>query len=179
MREIEVKAKLCNKDNFLVAAEKFGIDFSDPVVQEDATYESELDYADPNWNIFRLRKQNSKVILTMKHKASTRSRDNFEYETIVGNVDETIKILERLGYKLGVVIKKQRRTAKYNDLEICMDSVAGLGDFVEIEKLADDNADVDKIQLELWSILNKLGITNSARVHKGYDTLMHEQKSVK
>lgn len=176
MREIEVKAKLIDKDGFLKAAQKLGIQFSDIVVQEDKTYETELPYDDPNWNIFRLRKQDNKVILTMKHKASTRSRDNYEYETVVEDENETIKILQRLGYKFGVDINKKRRIAKYNGLELCLDDVEQLGSFVEAEKLASDKADVDAIQFELWSLFNELGIKDTYRVHKGYDTLMHELK---
>ena len=174
MREIEVKAKLKDKDSFLEAAKKLGIQFGDIVFQEDKTYETTLPYGDSNWNIFRLRKQGNKTILTMKHKASTRSRDNYEYETIIENEDETIKILERLGYKFGIGINKKRRIAKYNDLELCLDEIEKLGSFVEVEKLANDDADVDIIQSELWNLLNKLGIVDSDRVHKGYDTLMHE-----
>ena len=115
----------------------------------------------------------------MKHKASTRSRDNYEYETVVENEDDTIKILERLGYKFGIGINKKRRIARYNDLELCLDEIEQLGSFVEVEKLAGDEADVDKIQSELWSLLDKLGIKPGERVHKGYDTLMHELKKSK
>jgi len=179
MREIEVKAKLRDKEGFLKAAQKLGIQFNSVVVQEDKTYETELPYEDPNWNIFRLRKQDGKVTLTMKHKASTRSRDNYEYETVVENEDETIKILERLGYKFGIGVNKKRCIAKYNDLELCLDEIEYLGSFVEVEKLASDTADVDAIQSELWILLNKLGVEAKDRVHKGYDTLMHELKKPK
>ncbi len=174
MREIEVKAKLKDEETFLRNCKKIGIQFSEVVIQEDKTYETELPYSDPNWNIFRLRKQNNKTILTMKHKASTRTRDNYEYETLVENEAETIKILERLGYKFGIGINKKRRIAKYKDLELCLDEIERLGSFVEVEKLARDDVDVDAIQSELWSLLNKLGVEARDRVHKGYDTLMHD-----
>lgn len=176
MREIEVKAKLKDKKSFLEAAKNLGIHFSDIIIQEDKTYETELPYSNPNWNIFRLRKQDDKVILTMKHKASSRSRDNYEYETEVENEADTIKILERLGYTFGIGINKKRRTAKYNGFELCLDEIEQLGSFVEVEKLTDDDVDVDEIQSELWSLLSKLGIEDKHQVHKGYDTLMHELK---
>lgn len=179
MREIEVKAKLIDKDGFLKAASQLGVQFGDIVVQEDATYETKVPYDDPNWNIFRLRKQSNKVILTMKHKASTRSRDNYEYETVVENEGEAIKMLERLGYKFGIGVNKKRRIAKYNGLELCLDEIEHLGDFVEVEKLAGDEADVDAVQSELWSLLEELGVNVNNRVHKGYDTLMHELKKSK
>jgi len=177
MREIEVKAKLLDKKSFLAAAEKLNIKFSNIITQIDTTYETAISYDDPNWNIFRIRKQDDKLILTMKHKASTRSRDNYEYETLIENELEVIKMLERLGYVRGVTINKKRRIAKHKDIELCIDEIDELGDFVEVEKLAEDDADVDKIQNTLWELLVSMGVKPADRVYKGYDTLMHQLKS--
>ena len=174
MREIEVKAKLRNKASFLAAAEQLGIKFGEAIAQDDATYETDLPYADPNWNIFRIRAQNGQQILTMKHKASTRSRDNHEYETIIEDSSEIVKMLNRLGYTLGVRVRKDRRIAHYMGLEICLDELDELESFVEVEKLANDDADVDAVQDELWTLLSRLGIHADDRVHKGYDTLMRQ-----
>ena len=174
MREIEVKARLRDKDSFLKNAAKLGITFDNAVSQDDKTYETTIPYNDPAWNIFRIRRQDNRLILTMKHKASTRSRDNYEYETAVENEVEVVKMLERLGYTFGIGIKKKRRIAKYNDLELCLDEIEQLGIFVEVEKLASNKADVDAIQAELWMLLTKLGVQATERVYKGYDTLMHE-----
>lgn len=173
MREIEVKANLKDKVGFLKLAKKLGIEFSKAVTQEDHTYESNVAYDDPSWNIFRIRKQDGKNILTMKHKASMRSRDNHEYETLIEDHIEITKMLDRLGYKFAVRVNKKRRTAKYKGLELCLDEIEHLGDFVEVEKLTADNADVDAVQIELWDLLSKLGVRPSERVHKGYDTLMY------
>lgn len=179
MREIEVKARVKNVDALHKNAHKLGISFSLPTVQDDTTYECKLPYSDPNWNIFRIRKQDDKIILTMKYSASSRSRDNHERESMIENAEEVADMLERVGYTFGVRIRKSRQTAKYNDLEICLDEVDDLGTFIEVEKLTDDKADVDAVQAELWAVLAKLGIDPEDRVHKGYDTLMHEQVAAK
>lgn len=174
MREIEVKARVKNLQGLLSKANKLGIIFNESIVQVDTTYETKLEYDNPDWNIFRIRKQGNKNILTMKYKASSRSRDNHERETVIEDAKEVEHMLERVGYSLGVRIRKTRKIAKYKDLEICLDEVDDLGTFIEVEKLADDNADVDAIQNELWGILSKLGIDPEDRVHKGYDTLMYD-----
>ena len=174
MREIEVKAKVRNIKSLIDKAKHLGIIFSDPFAQVDTTYETKLSKHDPDWNIFRIRKQGNKTILTMKYKASTRSRDNHERESIIENALEVADMLERVGYSRGVTIRKNRKIAKYNNLEICLDEVDDLGTFIEIEKLADDNANVDTIQSELWNILLELGIDPKDRVHKGYDSLMYK-----
>lgn len=174
MREIEVKARLTDKAAFLREAKKQGIVFGQVVVQEDTTYEIDLPYADPQWSIFRLRKQNDTFILTMKHKASARSRDNHEYETIVDKDEQVIMMLNRLGFMHGVRLRKQRRIAHQGGLELCLDEIDDLGSFVEAEKLVNDDADVDVVQAELWDVLTGLGISSADRVHHGYDTLMRQ-----
>jgi adenylate cyclase class 2 len=174
MREIEVKAKLRNKAGFLAAADALGIHFGEAIIQDDVTYETDLPYNDPDWNIFRIRTQNDKQILTMKHKASDRSRDNHEYETVIEDANEIVKMLGRLGYSHGVRIRKQRRAAHYKDLELCLDQIDGLGLFVEAERLTGDDADADIIQDELWDVLARLGVGPDDRVHQGYDMLMHQ-----
>lgn len=174
MREIEVKAQLRNKDAFLKKAREKGIRFDDPIAQEDTTFETTIPYDDPRWNIFRIRKQDGKIILTMKYKASTRSRDNHERETTIQDADQVADMLERVGYSLGVHIRKSRRLAHYEEFELCLDEVDELGFFVEVEKLAEEDADVDIIQSQLWQLLLELGVKPEDRIHKGYDTLMHE-----
>lgn len=174
MREIEVKAKLRDMPLAISEAAKLGIVFGEPTTQDDTTYVTKTTYSDPDWNIFRLRKQNGKTILTMKYAASSRSRDNHEHETVVEDPSEIADMLKRLGYTPGVRVIKTRRKANYEGLEICIDEVEELGNFIEVEKLADDAADVDKIQKELWDILLQLGVKTKDRTHKGYDMLMRD-----
>ena len=177
MREIEVKARVRDREQLLHAARTLGIMFGDAVTQHDTTYECELAHDDPEWNIFRLRQQGGKTILTMKHKASNRRRDNYEYETIVESGDEIAKMLVRLHYNEGVTIQKRRRIAHHHGVEICLDEIDELGMFIEVEKLADETADVDAVQSELWQLLVGLGMHPEDRVFKGYDTLMHELRA--
>jgi adenylate cyclase, class 2 len=174
MREIEVKARLKSTALFLEKATQKGIEFGAPIIQDDTTYETTIPYDDPAWNIFRIRRQDNKTILTMKYKASDRSRDNHERETTVGNAGQIADMLLRLGYSKGVHIRKSRQTAKINQIELCLDTLDNLGTFVEAEMLVADDADVDSIQNELWKLLLDLGVDPSDRIHKGYDTLMHE-----
>lgn len=179
MREIEVKAKVKDKNSLLAKAKAMGIVFGEASLQDDTTYETTTPYVDPSWNIFRIRKQSGKNILTMKYKASSRSRDNHERETVIEDAEEMADMLERLGYTHGVRIRKHRQIAKHEGLELCIDEVDDLGTFVEVEKLAADDADVDAIQETLWQLLLELGVEQEDRVHKGYDTLMHEYLKTK
>ncbi len=174
MREIEVKAKIRDKKKLFEKAAVLGIAFREPIVQDDITYETAMPKDDPSWNIFRIRRQNDATILTMKYKASSNSRDNYERESKIEDANEIAHMLERLGYAHGVPIKKTRQIAKYNQLEICIDEVDGLGIFIEVEQLTNDDVDGDEIQKNLWNFLMQFGVVDEDRVYKGYDTLMHE-----
>lgn len=174
MREIEVKARLRDQVAFLAAAQRKGIVFGDAFEQYDTTYESPLDHDHPDWSIFRIRRQKNVTIFTMKYAASERPRDNHEHETTVGDEAEIIRMVEHLHFHKGVDIRKRRRTARYNGFELCLDDVQHIGTFVEVEKLAADDADVDAIQGELWRLLTSLGVHDSDREFKGYSRLMHD-----
>lgn len=174
MREIEVKARVSNIKILIDNASKMGIYFGKTIIQEDTIFEPDMPKEDPNWNIFRIRKQDDKFLLNMKYKASQSSQDNHELETLIDNPTEVAHMLDRLGYPFGVNIRKKRRTAKYKNLEICLDEVYKLGNFIEIEMLCKDEVNVENVQLELWDVLLKLGIKPKDRVYKGYDTLMHD-----
>ncbi|MNR35913.1 CYTH domain protein [compost metagenome] len=61
------------------------------------------------------------------------------------------------------------------DIEICIDSVDGLGSFVEVEKLTDETADYDAVVAELWQVLKRLGVQSDDEVTDGYDVLMNKK----
>lgn len=72
------------------------------------------------------------------------------------------------------VIKK-RQKATSNDVMVCLDSVDGLGDFVELERLIGVEEDDLAVQNELRNIMLGLGMDGKDRVLKGYDVLMWEK----
>ena len=81
-------------------------------------------------------------------------------------------MLERVGYTFDVVIEKHRRKAHFGNYELCVDRVKDLGDFIEIEKMVDESANVDDVTDELWQVLEGFGVSEDVRYAKGYDTLM-------
>ena len=83
-----------------------------------------------------------------------------------------IAIVKDLGFVPFSDLSKTRQTGKLNDVEVCIDSVEGLGDFMELERLADENADPAVITDDLWRIMAELGISRQDEVTDGYDILM-------
>lgn len=98
--------------------------------------------------------------------------DSIERETEVGDPDIMIAIVKELGFVPFSDVSKARQTGKLNDVEVCIDSVEGLGDFMELERLAGENADPAAITDDLWRIMAELGVSRQDEVTDGYDILM-------
>jgi adenylate cyclase class 2 len=70
-----------------------------------------------------------------------------EYETGVDNADMTERIFEALGYDKRLTVAKQRTLWKLGVCEVCLDELAELGTFVEVE--GPDEAAVESALAEL------------------------------
>ena len=115
--------------------------------------------------------ETKRALFTFK-RSVTGQLDSIERETEVGDPDVMIAIVKELGFVPFSDLSKTRQTGKLNDVEVCIDSVEGLGDFMELERLADENADPAAITDDLWRIMAELGISHQDEVADGYDILM-------
>lgn len=120
----------------------------------------------------RLRDSGGKYSITYKNwyfDENGKSHHCNEYETKIEDSTQLRKILDVLNFKPLVKVDKVRRVWTYKDYEIAVDSVVGLGDFVEIE-YAGKNEDVDpkKITEEMISFLKDVGCGKIKRNYVGY-----------
>jgi|SRR3989344_1046143 len=96
-----------------------------------------------------------------------------EFETKLENGHMAGKILASLELKPVVIVEKVRKTWRHADYEICLDSVKGLGDFVEIEYMGGREASEHKAILdEMIAFLKKLGCGKIEINHSGYPALL-------
>jgi adenylate cyclase, class 2 len=92
-----------------------------------------------------------------------------EYQTSIENLKQLEKIFSSLDIKEIVIVDKTRRLYKYQDYEIAIDSIKGLGDFVEIEYDKElDNRKPVEITEEMISFLKKLDCGKITRNYVGY-----------
>lgn len=174
MREIEVKARVHDTTALIEKLTARGITLSSPLKQHDVVFArpGAIDN-DPSENWLRIRTQDdTKHFFTLK-RSVTGDLDSIEHETVVESEDETRSIIHYLGYELYSDLTKVRRKGVLDDLEICIDELPNLGTFIELEKLAPDDAKASVIQNNLWSILETLGINRSDEETSGYDILMN------
>lgn len=96
-----------------------------------------------------------------------------EYESEIGDLEQLRKIFEVLDYKLIASVEKTRKTWLYNDYEVAIDAVTGLGDFVEVEyKGTGKVADAAKITSAMIAFLKSVGCTNIERNFVGYPFML-------
>jgi adenylate cyclase class 2 len=183
MKEVEVKYKVLGKsfiDCIKTVEKQSGITFSEPIIQDDASYSPEgFDFKNvrtvSNTAFLRLRKQNNELIFTLK-KPINSLLDKIEYEVKVDNEEHITGIIKELGFKKDQRVVKKRVSAKVGEYEICIDEIEKLGLYIELEKIVDDEVDGVAIQKTMEEFLSDM-LGSSVYLEQtdlGYDILMKE-----
>ena len=81
-----------------------------------------------------------------------------EYEFAVDDGNAARQMLTALGWQEIVTVDNVRLESKTEDYTICIDEVAGLGLFIELEILTEDDANVKNIQQQMCNFLKNLNI---------------------
>lgn len=113
-------------------------------------------------------------IFTLKHQ-TWNDLAKIEKETIIKNPQHMHEAILLMGYKEASYTEKTRTTAIYKNMEICLDSVVWLWDFIEVEIQSHDQA-YEQLQQEMIDFLTSLWIDTSKRVTKWYDVLLREKQ---
>lgn len=172
--EIEIQVKVENSVPLIAFLEKNG-EFRGEKHQVDEYFSpAHRNFLEPRpmheW--LRLRDSNGKYFINYKnwHFDDTgRSYHGDEYESKIEDLEQVKRILEALDFKMCVEVDKLRKIWVYKDYEVAVDSVRGLGDFVEIEyKGKDNNTDPKKVTEEMINFLKETGVGKIKRNYVGY-----------
>ncbi len=178
MKEIEIKARLTDKNKIIKKLKSLGCIFEKPMTQDDVVYAElagSLKEFRKNEVFLRIRIKNKKKILFTVKKRMSNDMDALEYELEISSKHEMENALFMMGYKKAIEIKKTRIITHYKGCEICIDEVRGLGSFIEMEKLT-KKGNAKKIQNELFTFFESIGIKKEDRVFSGYDILTFEKQ---
>ena len=96
-------------------------------------------------------------LMTLKVEGQTKLVSD-EYEFVVNDGNVARQMLTALGWQEIVTVDKVRLESKTEDYTICIDEVAKLGLFIELEVLTEDSADVKNIQQQMCNFLKNLDI---------------------
>lgn len=131
----------------------------------------------------RVRRQgpeNVTALLTYKGpKTDPLSNTRIELETEVGHAETVQAMLAALGYTVILTVDKKRREYRgkgaQTNITICLDQVAGLGHFIELEYVAADNLpdkERESIRNRLLSLLDDLGVPRQNLTRESYLELL-------
>lgn len=96
-------------------------------------------------------------LMTLKVEGKAKLVSN-EYESTIGDGNAARQILTALGWQEIVTVDKIRLESKTKDYTICIDEVTKLGLFIELEVLAEDDANAGDIQRQMHTFLKNLNI---------------------
>lgn len=183
MYEVEVKSHLKNRKKVIKKLLDFGCQFGKELHQIDHIFIPKGVPFPPPFNIpvLRMREQNGHFIFTLKISQSGR-QDCIERELEIKDGKKMIEIMKLLNYKEVAVVIKKRIKTEFKDMEIVLDKVKGLGEFVEVEKIVKNKSHEDrkKIQKDLCAFLEMLGISKKDHVVNGkYDIMIFKKNRKK
>jgi adenylate cyclase class 2 len=178
MREIEIKLKVDNFEELEKKLKEKGCVLSEPISQYDVIYstkspQEEFEQSKEGDIIIRIRQSKDIIQLNLKQQCSN-EMDNLEYETEIKDSKEMHKILQILGWHPEIEVNKIRRKGMLGEYEICLDQVEKLGNFIELEKLTEDETNPERVRDELFKELESLGLSRNNEEVRGYDTQIYQ-----
>lgn len=98
-----------------------------------------------------------KSLLTLKVERETKLASD-EYEFAIEDGMAARHMLAAMGWQEVVTVDKLRAESKIDEYNVCIDEVARLGLFIELEVMTKDGADTADIQAEMKAFLRELGL---------------------
>jgi predicted adenylyl cyclase CyaB len=177
MYEVEVKAHLRNRKAVIKKLKAFGCKFSEELHQIDYVFipkEAPYPLFPLGTPALRLREQNDVYFLTLKIPQSS-YQDCIEREIDIQDGKRMLEILKLIGWKSIPTVEKRRIKTKHKGMEIVLDKVEHLGEFMEAEKIVKhkNHETRKKVQEELFDFLGTLGVKKEDHVIDGkYDIML-------
>lgn len=173
-KEVEVKYRLPDKAAAEQALLARGVSLGPAVRQDDQAFAPVgWTYQDKNVGVTfaRIRTQDGVHTFTVKRPIENQFAC-LEYESEVSDPAALTEAIKLMNYAPTTRIVKTRRTGQLGEFVICLDEVEGLGAFLEVEQMADNDVDPKAIMASLNQFVDSLSI-EAQPVHDGYDVLVH------
>lgn len=170
--EIEIKAYCPHMKELRDRLLALGAERSGSAREEDVYYNHPSRDFGRSDEALRIRRTEGKSILTYKGpRLGERSKTRHEQEVVVADGAAMEDILVRLGFMRVESVVKRREIFMLGSVEICIDNVEGLGDFVELETGGED---MIRAESGLFALASDLGLDRFER--KSYLELKLEKK---
>ena len=154
--EIEIKAEADDFGSIRKRLSELGAEYAGKTVQKDVYFNHPSSDFYRTDEALRVRYASEGVFLTYKGPKldmETKSREEIEVE--VSDGEKVENVLEKLGFHRVGTVRKLRTLYSFNDMQIALDHVDGLGFFVELE-IAGEHTE-ENIE-KLFDTARKLGL---------------------
>lgn len=169
MYEVELKVR-ADHDAVRERLAALGAEHLGSVAQADTYYDApHRDFAETD-EAFRIRREtgedDSRAVITYKGpKVDPDSKTRREVETGVSDGDDADAIVRALGFEPAAVVRKERDRYRLDGYTVTLDSVADVGEFVEVETEADD---VERARDGAVAVLTKLDLDPDEQIRTSY-----------
>lgn len=174
MIEVEVKLPISDKEKLIKDLATLGFAEGETVKEIDAYYTSDFydmkkrDEALRVREIENLSTGNKTAVLTHKGaKMDAVSMTRKELETEIGDANIGRQILEAVGFHAVPLVEKIRTSYIRENMTACVDTVTGLGDYLELEILSEPK-EKEAALVKIENMLHKLGYSMEDTTRRSY-----------
>lgn len=171
MIEVEVKVVLDAKEKQEVLRKLRGTCPTEKFYEEEDIFFTSMH--DPSLGFektLKLRKSNGEAKLIFKLRRSDKDlKENLEIEVKIEgrDINNLLQLLKSLGFEENLIVRKKRRSFCLNGCTINVDDVEGLGSFLEIEVVVDEDKTDDAFN-RILEILSALNLSKKELIRRGY-----------
>jgi len=179
MYEVELKVQVSDVELLRIKRylEGMGALREGSVVQVDDYFDTPDRVLYSRDSALRVRKQDEVVEVTYKGKrVSNKSKTRSELVARVNNARSMEEVLETCGLVKVATVIKRREVYRVRDIKVSLDTVEGLGSFVELEASARDEAGVKLKEEILYLLLEELGLRHRRPILSSYLELILEKR---
>ncbi len=175
MYEVELKVRATH-DGVTDRLEALGADPLGTARQEDTYYDPpHRDFAESD-EALRVRREtrgdgDQQAFLTYKGSlVDDVSKTRPEAETAVADESAIAAILENLAFEPAAIVRKHRERYSLDGFTVTLDTVDGLGEFVEIEAetTVETEADIESARQSATAVLERLGLDDRESIRTSY-----------
>jgi adenylate cyclase, class 2 len=175
MYEVEMKVR-ANHEQVRRALDEHGATPLDTITQEDTYYNAPMrDFAETD-EALRVRREEAdgdeRAKLTYKGPlVGETSKTREEYETELGDADVMDSILDSLGFVPVETVGKERERFSIAEYVVTLDTVDGLGEFVEVETEVREKG-IDAARAGVVETVETLGLDRDSEIRTSYLELL-------
>lgn len=178
--EVEIKCPVNNLEDIEFELISKKAQLSEIVMQRDHYYNHpSKDYSKTD-EALRIREEGDCFFLTYKGpKLDELSKSRLECNLKIDNFTTMNEILIALGFTYVLVVLKERKSYKIDDIVISLDRIEGLGDFVELELQIETEEELVKARKRLTSQAKIFSINTNSQIRESYLELLLKKMDAK